>query len=128
MQNSLWATRTASKGLTPLSAFLCAAPCTILQGVACTINREASEWADTYESQQVMSSYQPRKTAKGPPANYPIPSLYGSPFTTLAVTQNYESQLHAEPAEHPFSYIAWLDVLSSGSQMQVGCFDLRAAL
>lgn len=60
-----------------------------------------------------------RRQGKGPPANYPAPSLYGSPFTTLAVTQNYLSYLHCEPCEHPFSYITWLDVLSSGSSMEV---------
>jgi hypothetical protein len=54
------------------------------------------------------------------PPTYPSPCLLGSPFTTLAVTHNYHSLLHAEPREHPFSYIAWLDVLGPGSEMQVG--------
>lgn len=57
---------------------------------------------------------------RGPPANFPLPSLYGSPFTTLAVTQNYYSLLHVEPGEHPFSYITWLDVLAPGSTLEVG--------
>jgi hypothetical protein len=62
------------------------------------------------------SSSRPR----GPPANFPSPCLLGSPFTTLAVTHNYRSLLHAEPHEHPFSYITWLNVLGPGSEMQVG--------
>jgi hypothetical protein len=53
------------------------------------------------------------------PPNFPSPCLLGSPFTTLAVTHNYHSLLHAEPREHPFSYIVWLDVLGPGSEMQV---------
>lgn len=52
--------------------------------------------------------------------NFPACTLLGGPFTSLAVTQNYRSNLHAEPKEHPFSYIAWLDVLSAGSTMEVG--------
>jgi hypothetical protein len=52
--------------------------------------------------------------------NFPACTLLGGPFTSLAVTQNYRSNLHAEPKEHPFSYIAWLDVLSKGSTMEVG--------
>jgi hypothetical protein len=43
----------------------------------------------------------------------------GSPFTTLAVTQNYHSHLHCEPEEHPFSFITWLDVLSAGTKIEV---------
>jgi hypothetical protein len=58
--------------------------------------------------------------ARGPTANFPIPSLYGSPFTTLAVTQNYLSLLHVEPNEHPYSYITWLDVLAPDSTLEVG--------
>jgi hypothetical protein len=54
------------------------------------------------------------------PPTYPSPCLLGNPFTTLAVTHNYHSLLHAEPREHPFSYIAWLDVLGPGSEIQVG--------
>jgi hypothetical protein len=58
-------------------------------------------------------------STSGPPANYPVSSLFGSPFTTLAVTQNYLSHLHCEPEEHPFSFITWLDVLGAGSSMKV---------
>jgi hypothetical protein len=54
-----------------------------------------------------------------PPASIPSPCMLGSPFTTLAVTHNYRSLLHAEPFEHPFNYIVWLDVLGSGSKMEV---------
>jgi hypothetical protein len=57
---------------------------------------------------------------RGPPANFPSLCLLGSPFTSLAVTHNFLSHLHAEPREHPFSYIAWLDVVGPGSRMQVG--------
>jgi hypothetical protein len=62
------------------------------------------------------------------PPNYPSPCLLGSPFTTLAVTHNYHSLLHAEPREHPFSYIMWLDVLGPGSEMQVCKFGTQYTL
>ncbi|WIA37394.1 hypothetical protein OEZ86_014319 [Tetradesmus obliquus] len=62
------------------------------------------------------------------PPNFPSPCLLGSPFTTLAVTHNYHSLLHAEPREHPFSYICWLDVLGPGSELQVAHFWLTAGL
>jgi hypothetical protein len=70
-------------------------------------------------------SIQARQQLVGDPCTslgsmYPTPSLMGSPFTTLAVTQNYQSHLHCEPEEHPFSFITWLDVLSAGTTMEVG--------
>eukprot|EP00775_Hariotina_reticulata_P012786 gene12786-12914_t len=50
-------------------------------------------------------------------------------FTTLAVTQNYLSRLHAEPQEHPFNFIVWADLLLQGeSVMKVGHFWLTAGL
>jgi hypothetical protein len=54
-----------------------------------------------------------------PPASIPSPCMLGSPFTTLAVTHNYHSLLHAEPFEHPFNFIVWLDVVGSRSKMEV---------
>lgn len=60
-----------------------------------------------------------RVDGAGPSANYPAPTLLGSPFTNLGVTQSYFSLLHCEPEEHPFNYITWLDVLSGGSEMEV---------
>ena len=92
-----------------------------LQGLVCALNHSAAEVSS--------ADYKPkgsRPSKKGPPANYPAPSLFGSPFTTMGVTQNYYSLLHCEPEEHPFSYITWLDVLGSGSQMEVrGGFQLE---
>lgn len=85
-----------------------------LQGLVCAMGRGATE-AMAAKGQPYMRM----RPGTGPPANYPIPSLFGSPFTTLAVTQNYHSLLHAEPGEHPFSFITWLDVLSSSTQMEV---------
>jgi hypothetical protein len=70
--------------------------------------------ADAQQQQQAA-----RWSRNNSPPSYPSPCLLGSPFTTLAVTHNYHSLLHAEPREHPFSYIVWLDVLGAGSQMQV---------
>ncbi|KAF6256580.1 hypothetical protein COO60DRAFT_1702275 [Scenedesmus sp. NREL 46B-D3] len=78
------------------------------------------------EQEQVQQEVGRRKNNS--PPNYPSPCLLGSPFTTLAVTHNYHSLLHAEPREHPFSYIVWLDVLGAGSEMQVGYFWLTAGL
>jgi hypothetical protein len=77
---------------------------------------EAAEAQDMQQQQQQIS-WRPKNNS---PPNYPSPCLLGSPFTTLAVTHNYHSLLHAEPREHPFSYIVWLDVLGPGSEMQVG--------
>lgn len=52
-------------------------------------------------------------------SNYPSPCLWGSPFTSLGITQNYHSKLHCEPGEHPFSFITWQDLLCPGSSMEV---------
>jgi hypothetical protein len=44
------------------------------------------------------------------------------------VTHNYHSLLHAEPREHPFSYITWLDVLGPRSEMEVGVMHCRLSV
>jgi hypothetical protein len=88
-------------------------------GDASTGSGEAAEDAAAdaqQQQQQQQASWWPKNNS---PPNYPSPCLLGSPFTTLAVTHNYHSLLHAEPREHPFSYIVWLDVLGAGSEMQV---------
>jgi hypothetical protein len=72
--------------------------------------------ANAQQQQQQPAKWRSRNNS---PPTYPSPCLLGSPFTTLAVTHNYHSLLHAEPREHPFSYILWLDVLGAGSEMQV---------
>ncbi|WIA37448.1 hypothetical protein OEZ86_014370 [Tetradesmus obliquus] len=110
-----------------------------LPGLFCAQHREAagkarsSSTASTSSSSDgssssSSSSIDRERPWKGPPANFPSPTLLGSPFTTLAVTHNYKSFLHAEPWEHPFSYICWLDVLGPGSELQVGYFWLTPAL
>lgn len=83
-----------------------------MQGLVCKKNHDETSKVTRGKKGKVTNT-------RGPPANYPAPTLFGSPFTTLAVTQNYLSHLHCEPEEHPFSYIVWLDVLSSGSSMEV---------
>jgi hypothetical protein len=79
---------------------------------------DAAQDAQQQQREAAEDGVQPRLKNNSPP-NYPSPCLLGSPFTTLAVTHNYHSMLHAEPLEHPFSYIMWLDVLAPGSEMQV---------
>jgi hypothetical protein len=87
-----------------------------MQGLVCKENRAAAREVTEGTSQpRGFTTYR----GKGRPANYPAPMLLGSPFTTLAVTQNYLSHLHCEPEEHPYSFIVWADVLSSGSNMEV---------
>jgi hypothetical protein len=87
-----------------------------VQGLVCKEHRAAAR-------EVTEGTSQPRGFTsvggKGWPANYPAPTLLGSPFTTLALTQNYLSHLHCEPEEHPYSFIVWADVLSSGSSMEV---------
>ncbi|KAF6249053.1 hypothetical protein COO60DRAFT_1688492 [Scenedesmus sp. NREL 46B-D3] len=83
---------------------------------------------DTQRQQQEEEGGVQAQRKNNSPPNYPSPCLLGSPFTTLAVTHNYHSLLHAEPREHPFSYIMWLDVLGPGSEIQVGYFWLTAGL
>jgi hypothetical protein len=99
-----------------------------LPGLFCAQHREEAGKArsasarnsSSGSSTSSSSSSSGERPWRGPPANFPSPCLLGSPFTSLAVTHNYLSHLHAEPREHPFSYIAWLDVLGPGSSMQVG--------
>ena len=84
--------------------------------MVCGINKDVTQ---TVMASGIVNSSSGRRP-RGSPANYPAPSLFGSSFTTLAVTHNYRSNLHSEPGEHPFSFITWLDVLGAGSQMEVG--------
>lgn len=105
---------------TPLAVALPAClPLLLLQGMVCGLTQAAVD-------ESVRRTGGVVEGVSGPAANFPIPSLYGSPFTTLAVTQTYFSLLHVEPNEHPFSYITWLDVLAPGSTLEVmgvrGCW------
>jgi len=86
-----------------------------VQGVIRTITGDSAPHPEVFPEGGVVDF--------GPRANYPAPTLLGSPFTNLGVTQSYFSLLHCEPDEHPFNFITWLDVLSGGSEMEVSRVD-----
>lgn len=76
---------------------------------------EEIQWLNNEAAEQAGNTV----GAQSGPVNYPSPCLWGSPFTCLGITQNYLSELHCEPGEHPFSFITWQDLLCPGSTLQV---------
>jgi hypothetical protein len=68
-----WINENISEVLPPCCAAVC---CWVtLQGMVCSAAQQ--------EAKEALNTRAPARGVVGPPANFPIPSLYGSPFTTL---------------------------------------------